>query len=406
MPKPSQRNRPKRKSATSRRHTSAIAAAGAALTIATSPLLAQESIVNEPSRWLAAVTHVSDSAESLAASLAGVWNGMTVRAEERLAESLGVFVLKRQAAPDQDAPGWDRAGTRLPEQVVLLIHGLDDPGTIWTDLAPALDQQGHEVVRFEYRNDQPIARSADSLWEALVDLRARGVHRVDIVAHSMGGLVARDVLTRPSLYNGSTTGHDDAPRVGRLIMIGTPNDGSELARLRGIMEWRDLAIRWASAEDRWDLSHLAACIVDGSGEAGTDLLPGSEFLTDLNGRPLPRDVHLTTIIGRAGAEPGGSIGWTGAAVIADAVLGTERATGIKTSLESIASLLGDGAVSSYSATLDGVDDVVYFGADHRSLVRNVSAMQTAKRLVGRDSETPPAFQPIFERLAESTESAR
>ena len=56
-------------------------------------------------------------------------------------------------------------------RVVMLVHGLDEPGGIWDQLAPALVADGHTVVRFEYANDQAIAISAGDLIEALPNWR-------------------------------------------------------------------------------------------------------------------------------------------------------------------------------------------------------------------------------------------
>ena len=54
----------------------------------------------------------------------------------------------------------------LPSQVVLLLHGLDEPGDVWSDVAAELDAAGHAVVRFNYRNDQHPTLSADDLYAA------------------------------------------------------------------------------------------------------------------------------------------------------------------------------------------------------------------------------------------------
>jgi flagellar biosynthesis GTPase FlhF len=121
----------------------------------------------------------------------------------------------------------------VPARAVLLVHGLDEPGGIWDALAPALAEAGHPAVRFEYPNDQPPARSAALLADALADLRRAGLTSLDIVAHSMGGLVATDVLTRPEFENRAR------PRVPLLVTVGTPFDGSPWADLQPVSELRE-----------------------------------------------------------------------------------------------------------------------------------------------------------------------
>ncbi|MHC5003284.1 MAG: esterase/lipase family protein [Planctomycetota bacterium] len=133
------------------------------------------------------------------------------------------------------------AAARLPSRLVLLLHGLDESSGIWRDLLPELAAAGHPVALFEYPDDGPIAAAADLLAENLAKLRRRGVRRVDIVAHSMGGLVARDVLARRGLYGGDGAGGGRYPAIDRLVMLGTPNQGAPIARVRQVLALREPA---------------------------------------------------------------------------------------------------------------------------------------------------------------------
>ena len=70
-----------------------------------------------------------------------------------------------------------------------------------------------------------IETNATQLGLAVDRVRATGgATRVDIVAHGLGGLVARAYLRRPGM----------ASAVGRLITLGTPHEG-QVAR-----DWADL----------------------------------------------------------------------------------------------------------------------------------------------------------------------
>ena len=117
-------------------------------------------------------------------------------------------------------------------RAVVLIHGLDEPGGIWDELASALAEEGHMVLRFDYANDQAIVRSADAFERALVDLRKRGLSEIDLVCHSMGGLVSREVLSRDGYL-------DRGVPVGTMIKLGTPHKGSPWARMRSVAEARE-----------------------------------------------------------------------------------------------------------------------------------------------------------------------
>ena len=53
---------------------------------------------------------------------------------------------------------------------VVLVHGLDEPGSIWEDVIPALREADWAVWEFHYPNDQPIEASAAylaSVWAQL-----------------------------------------------------------------------------------------------------------------------------------------------------------------------------------------------------------------------------------------------
>lgn len=223
--------------------------------------------------------------------------------------------------------------SRIDGAFVLLVHGLDEPGDIWDDLAPALDDAGHVVARFEYPNDQAIARSADRLMAALRAFGDAGVDRIDIVGHSMGGLVARDALTRPGVERATWV------PVGTLVMVGTPHLGSALAPFRGVAELRDRAQRYAQGEATLEESLDFAS--DGDGGAGRDLAPGSAYLDDLNARPRPEGVRLVCVVGRWAPQ------WADSAASA---------------------ALGDGVVSVDSATLESVDEIIEVRGNHRGML--------------------------------------
>ncbi len=298
----------------------------------------------------------------------------------------------------------------LPARVVLLVHGLDEPGPIWDELAPALAAQGstigYGVARFDYPDDQHIAPSADLLAAALKNLGSRGATSVDMVCHSMGGLVARDVLTRPSSetggggwYAGSGSGRGRLPAISRLIMVGTPNNGSPLAGLEVLAEIRENFLRWVDSDGK-DLSALLGFLHDGRGDASGDLAPGSNYLKDLNSRPLPTGVAITAIVGEIGQDEGAQLvrllDWP----MARQVLGDAHVEQLAAKGKTLIDQLGDGVVPRDSAALTGVTDTVFLKGNHQSMLCQSILYRRMRTMAGcpDEPEPAPAIAVILDRL--------
>jgi pimeloyl-ACP methyl ester carboxylesterase len=296
-------------------------------------------------------------------------------------KTFGLFSAKDNRAISKDTIGSDTG--------IVLVHGLDDPGKVWQDLAPALRNQGHEVWLMNYPNDQPVAESADLLFAALRKIRSLGVKHISIVAHSMGGLVSREMLTRPDLNYRVARQNGQVPRVDKLIMVGTPNHGSHMARLRFLGEVRDHFVRLSNGEAAW-----LGMILDGAGEAKIDLLPGSRFLTELNARPHPQGVQQSIIAGIISP-------WTEADIRqwreeVEKRLPNHRSTQFDTLSRQMVAMshgLGDGLVTLESTRLDGIPHRTVEGT-HLTMIRNLTT----------DSQrVPPAVPVIIDQLAQSTQ---
>lgn len=271
----------------------------------------------------------------------------------------------------------------LAPEAVLLVHGLDEPGNIWSALLPLLREHGFQVCTLDYPNDQALADSAKLLARELASLRQRGVQTVSLAAHSMGGLVSREFLTNPTFYLGDAE-RERYPRVRRLIMIGTPNQGSEMARLRLASEVRDQIVRTFSGD-----GILFGSIFDGAGEAQLDLLPGSDFLTALNQRAHPKDVLYTIIAGRASPVTAQSLAGLDEKTLAKWGVGADAAAArLRQALATVANGVGDGVVTLTSSRLAGVEDYHVVEANHETMLYQVLS----------DSELPPALPLILERL--------
>lgn len=267
---------------------------------------------------------------------------------------------------------------------VVLVHGLDDPGKIWMNLAPALVAEGFSVWILTYPNDQPVAASAVFFMAQLQAGDLSATDRMAIVAHSMGGLVTREMLTDPALGYGEKVKSGQIPRVAQFIMVGTPNHGSELARFRGIIEFRDQLGNLLKDDYHW-----LQWVVDGAGEAGIDLTPGSEFLQRLNERPHPANVRMLVVAGLMSPQKKQAIevlARNPEQKLPDAARDVTRR--LAEGLIAMAEQVGDGLVSVQSARLPGVPLITVQGT-HLSMIRNLRA---------GSQRVPPAIPIIVEQL--------
>ncbi|MCG5502146.1 esterase/lipase family protein [Ectothiorhodospira lacustris] len=275
-------------------------------------------------------------------------------------------------------PRGDAREDTVPD--VVLIHGLDEPGGIWDDLIPLLEAACLTVWEFRYPNDQAIDRSADLLAEHWKTLDAG--RSVTLIGHSMGGLVIRDFVSRWR-HPVEETSELSGPRVMGTVMVGTPNQGSEWARLRVWLEVRE----WLADIPEGRFS-LWAGLRDGTGAAKIDLQPDSEFLRDLNRRPWPAEVPVRVIGGQL-TEPTPTM--RASLDVLSEELGIEDLpTRLEAWWSSTGESLGDGAVPVISLAFDGAPEPVIVPASHRGLLVQMPFAD----------QKPPAIPLIVEQLQE------
>ena len=159
-------------------------------------------------------------------------------------------------------PGSCEQGT--PQPPVLLIHGyLGTRGSLHL-LESRLTEMGHLVLtyRLGWLHTGDICESAALIARKIESMAAQtALDRMDIVGHSMGGLVGLYYLKRLG----------GRRRVRRLVMLGTPTSGT-----------------WSA---------LLGVAVAPFGRASRQLLPDSPFLRDLEQGALPQGVEVVSVSG-------------------------------------------------------------------------------------------------------------
>ncbi len=109
---------------------------------------------------------------------------------------------------------------KMPEMTgaaVVMVHGLLQSSKCMAEMGTTLRDAGYTTIEFDYPSTQVSIPEAARFLDRLVQSLA-GFDEINFVVHSMGGLVVRAYAME----------YDD-PRIKRMVMLGTPNRGAELA---------------------------------------------------------------------------------------------------------------------------------------------------------------------------------
>ena len=172
-----------------------------------------------------------------------------------------------------------RKAKELPEMTghaVILLHGIIRSSKSMSRMQKSLNEAGFVPVPFDYPSTQAnLDRCSEYLDQVLKSLN--GVKKISFVTHSMGGLVVRNWLRN----------HKDK-RLTRLVMLGTPNKGAEMAdKLRNVKLFKLIlgpAGQQLVSGDASDIAKLPvpefefACIAGarGTAEGYNPIIPGDD----------------------------------------------------------------------------------------------------------------------------------
>lgn len=134
-------------------------------------------------------------------------------------------------AVDSRSGAEERPGRSNPPEVVILLHGLARSHHSMSRMETALQAAGYRVISMDYPSTQKtVQQIAENEWIAMLQ-QAQALHpaKIHFVAHSMGNIILRQYFAHHTLTN-----------AGRMVMLGPPNQGSEVVDKLGaltLFEW-------------------------------------------------------------------------------------------------------------------------------------------------------------------------
>lgn len=139
---------------------------------------------------------------------------------------------------------------------VLFVYGISGSAQDWRVMMEKLDRKRYQPWFFQYPSGLRLEKSANALSSAILLLKQRyGFKTLDVVAHSMGGLVSRGAIQRTIRLTGTNF-------IPHFVTISTPWGGHQAA---------ELAVK-----------HLSFPV-----PSWRDMAPGSAYLTEILSAPLP-----------------------------------------------------------------------------------------------------------------------
>lgn len=155
------------------------------------------------------------------------------------------------------------------KQLVILLHGMGRTHFSMRSLEKYFKRQGYEVLNESYDSrTTPIEVIAvEHIGKLLGSIESDEYEAIHFVTHSLGGIMLRYYLSHHTIH-----------KLGRIVMIAPPNQGSEVAELYRDKLWYRLA----------------------TGKPGQQLyMHNNPLLREL--KPMPTDVGI--MIGTKSSDP-------------------------------------------------------------------------------------------------------
>ncbi len=188
------------------------------------------------------------------------------------------------------------------DRVLLIVHGTfgkaaKPTGSLGEEFLDWARSRYRAVIAFDHWTlSKTPEQNAQMLWDLLDPELHRG-HKLDVITHSRGGLVARAFV--------ELLGHGDAVR--RVVFVGTPNAGTNLANPKNWGRAADLLVNFVHSDPLGLYGALSGMLVQLIVRQGEKEIPGllaqnpmmlgpNDFLARLQAKgAFPADVSYAAV---------------------------------------------------------------------------------------------------------------
>lgn len=117
------------------------------------------------------------------------------------------------------SPAWAKEAADKPSDYVVLLHGIGRSASAMEKMAKDLRTRGYTVLNVNYESRKyDIVTLAERMHADITAFNTDKTRKIHFVGHSMGALVIRAYIKAHRPEN-----------LGRVVAIGSPNRGSEVA---------------------------------------------------------------------------------------------------------------------------------------------------------------------------------